>query len=112
MISANSLASYFKVLPSLGHKQKEVLAAIIELQCCSDRELSKFLGWEINRITNRRGELFAKNLIKRADGVFRNEYGSIIDKWKPNPQYEQERLPVTKTRYFVEGREIINGKVV
>jgi len=111
-ISPNSLCAYFGVLPKISRRQKEVLQAIVELQACSDREIAAHLGWEINRITNRRGELLKKNLIKRIDGAFRNEYGNPIDKWSPNPQYQQEKLPITRKRYFLEnGQEIINGRV-
>ena len=121
----NSLVAYFGTQPRIGNKQRDVLMAIMELGACSDREICDHLKqkhpydkWEINKITNRRGELLnEKKLIVKADGNFYNEYNYRIDKWKLNPNYKieaqnrtidkfrlpktQEALPMRKVRYFV-----------
>lgn len=44
--------------------RQKVLTAINKLGSCNDREISEFLGWAINRVTNRRGELITQGLIE------------------------------------------------
>jgi hypothetical protein len=123
MISANSLVAFFGIQPRLGRKQREVLTAIQELGACSDREIARHLNWEINRITNRRGELLKKHLIVRLDGVYKNEYGYQIDKWKLNPNYKFEskegiinkmnlESAQPKLVYMVGGKKVVDGKLV
>lgn len=42
----------------LSGKRKLVFEAIKVLQPCSDADVAKYLGWGINRVTPRRGELY------------------------------------------------------
>ena len=118
-----SLVAYFGIQPRLGNKQREVLESLMELNVATDREICNHLKWEINRITNRRGELLKKNLIVSA-GLKRNEYGNLVEMWKINPNYKlqaqgrtinrmglgpaQEKLPIKKVRYCVirEGKRV------
>jgi len=85
----NSLSAYLGVLPNIGTKQWEVLEAIRTLGVCSDKEILRYLQkrepsaeWEINKITNRRGELKGRGLIIEAEGDFYNEAHYPIDKWR------------------------------
>lgn len=55
---------YAEVLPTLALRQKEVLTAIGSLGPCSNLELAKFMGREINTITPRVRELKDRDLIK------------------------------------------------
>ena len=43
-----------------------VLSAIKKLGICNDRQLSAHLGWAINRINPRRGELVESGLVRMA----------------------------------------------
>jgi hypothetical protein len=61
-----SLEVYFtKVLPHLSNKQQQVYAVYKRWRDCdfTDAELSQELGWSINRVTPRTGELRKKGLI-------------------------------------------------
>jgi hypothetical protein len=40
-----------------------VLLAIIKLAPCNDRQIAQYLGWPINRVTPRRGELVEEGKI-------------------------------------------------
>ncbi len=72
-VAETSLASYNMIVDKLGKRQARVLGVIRMLAPVTNKELSTFLGWEINRITGRVSELFKKGLvrksgIKRVDG--------------------------------------------
>lgn len=58
-VRATSRQAYFTdVQPKLGQKQMQVFEAFqASKRPINDRELSTYLGWPINTITNRRGEL-------------------------------------------------------
>ena len=81
-----SLMAYQKILPKLGQKQTVVYNALLHASRCgfdlTDKELSRVLGWEINCVTPRRGELEKLGLIvascKRRCGVT----GEMVYAWK------------------------------
>lgn len=52
-----SLPAYKEVKTSLGARQQKLLEAVKALGICNDRMISEHLGWPINCVTNRRGEL-------------------------------------------------------
>lgn len=62
-IASTSLFAY-KTLVNLGDKQSKVLEKIEEMQPCSNKQIARALGWEINRVTGRVNELAKKGLIK------------------------------------------------
>ena len=45
------------------YARQQVFIAIRKLQPCNDKQISEYLGWPINRVTPRRGELVSNNLI-------------------------------------------------
>lgn len=57
-----SLEAY-RQLNNLSDKQQTVLVYIHGHPDTTDKEIAKGLGWTINRVTPRRGELEAKGLI-------------------------------------------------
>ena len=63
MIQDTSLDAWFIVSQNLGPKQKIVFEALRN-KPASDKTLAIRLGWSINRITPRRGELVKKGFVK------------------------------------------------
>lgn len=68
-------------LENINAKQAEVLDKIEEIEPCSNRQIAKALGWEINRVTGRVTELRQKGYIKMA-GVGRNDIGRLEKLWE------------------------------
>lgn len=62
-VASTSLFAY-KSIVNLGAKQTTVLEKIEEIQPCSNKQIAKSLGWEINRVTGRVNELAKLGLIK------------------------------------------------
>lgn len=61
------------VKPNLSERQREVYnAARMMNRSFTDKELAKYLGWEINSITPRRGELKKKGLLQKVGTVLQN----------------------------------------
>lgn len=74
MQQPTSLFSYLNfVKPNLSDRQKEVYDAMrMYGRAFTDKELATFMGFEINRITPRRGEIAKKGLIQKAGTVLQN----------------------------------------
>lgn len=81
MITNTSREAYESVKPNIGAAQTKVLNAIKEIQPCTDVQIGEYLGWAINRITNRRGELFKLMKIEEA-GIVKNDSGRKAMSWK------------------------------
>ena len=62
-IAGTSLFAYRSIV-DLGDKQSKVLEKIEEIQPCSNKQIARSLGWEINRVTGRVNELAKMGLIK------------------------------------------------
>lgn len=52
-----SYQAYTEVKENIDKCRAKVLNAIKELGICTDKDIANKLGWEINRVTGRRGEL-------------------------------------------------------
>lgn len=63
MIQDTSLDAWISISQNLGDKQKIVFEALRN-NPASDKTLAARLGWSINRITPRRGELVKKGIVK------------------------------------------------
>jgi DNA-binding MarR family transcriptional regulator len=86
MIAPNSREAYEGL--DLNARQAEVLSAIEEIGPCTDMEIAAHLGWEINRVTGRRGELVEKGLVVKA-GDRPHQCGSRVTKrsvWTLRPR--------------------------
>lgn len=59
-------------LLTISHKQHQVMTMIFKYGPISDRQIASKLGWPINSVTPRRGELQALTLIRCA-GQRQNE---------------------------------------
>ena len=69
MIQETSQQAYFtEVLPTLADRHQEVLKTLATVPDATNSELSRMLGWEINRVTPRVNELvnLEKPLIEQA----------------------------------------------
>lgn len=77
-----SLLAYAEAKKSLGNNQKIVLEAIQELAPCNDKQIAEHLGWPINSVTPRRGELFKKDRIVEAY-IAKDFTGRSCTYWKP-----------------------------
>lgn len=82
-VQATSLAAYDSV--ALGARQAEVLEAITELGECTDAEIADHLGWTINRVTPRRGELEEAGLVVRT-AVKAGPTGRKVSVWRLTPR--------------------------
>lgn len=71
-VTQTSLMAYLDGLKTLGQKQQSVLKVVSRYVGICDQEIAKELGWPINTITNRRGELVEKGLIEEA---YEGKYG-------------------------------------
>lgn len=61
-IADTSLYAY-RSINNLGDKQATVLEKIEEIQPCSNKQIARSLGWEINRVTGRVNELAKMGLV-------------------------------------------------
>ena len=70
MIRNTSKTAYSSIYSSLPDKRRIVFGAIVELQECTDYQISQFLQWAINTVTPRRGELEKQGLIESKRIIF------------------------------------------
>ncbi len=66
----------------LNARQAEVMGALKELGEASDQEIAERLGWTINRVTPRRGELEEMHLVVRARLKI-GPFGHKVSVWRP-----------------------------
>ena len=59
-----SLPAYHEAKEGLNDKQQKVYTAINEIGICNDRMITEYLGWPINTVTPRRGELLTLGKIR------------------------------------------------
>ena len=71
----------YHTLTKIGDKQTKVLEAINSLGKCSAYEVSKYLGWDINRITGRINELEKLGKIKSCS-IKIGLYGKPVKVWE------------------------------
>jgi len=81
MIRDTSRAAFDGLQAVLSDRQAAVLAAIKRLGECSDQDIARALGWGINRITGRRGELVTLGHVEEA-GRKVNEFGRPVMTWR------------------------------
>lgn len=62
--------------------RQKVFSAIQKLQPCTNQQIAKYLGWEINKITGRTRELVEKGLVQCAFKQPDIESGRLVNFWK------------------------------
>lgn len=80
-----SLYAWFDLIESkrLGKNQEQVYNVIKNYGPLSDKEISERLGWPINQITNRRGELEDRELVRSFNKI-RNNKNRLVHVWVVN----------------------------
>lgn len=95
-IQPTSLEAFDSIQEKLGEKQRIVLKVIKDHAPLCDKDMSRILMWEINRITPRRGELHKKGLIEKAGTkVFEGRRTTIWKAVYPNELFDLLRKPFT-----------------
>ena len=79
MISQTSLDAY-STINDLGKKQQIVYETIEELGGATNEQISRHLGWQINRVTGRVNELYKLNMLE-VTGVRPNVSGKSAKVW-------------------------------
>ena len=74
-----SLAAYNQ-LTNLSDKQQSVLVYVHGHADCTDKEIAEGLGWQINRVTPRRGELEGLGLVVSSGYKLQN--GRRVHTWR------------------------------
>lgn len=83
-----SLEAY-QQLTKVNEKQKLVLETIKKIYPCTDQDIATHLGWPINRVTPRRGELEKLNLIE-SDGKKKTPSGRSAHTWRITVRDQQQ----------------------
>lgn len=82
-VQQTSILSFKATLPTLSHKQAVMYEALKKVKApVTDRELTKILGWPINTVTPRRGELEKLGYIEHADYTFDLETNRHTKTWR------------------------------
>jgi hypothetical protein len=81
-----SMPAFQQAQKTSNHKQQDVLNAIKRLGICSDHQIAEFLGWPINRVTPRRGELVISNKVNFAFRSKDFDTGRSVNFWQFNNQ--------------------------
>lgn len=75
-----SLMAWTEISPKLGEKQKIVYGIIEKHQPITDKNIANILGWSINCVTPRRGELEKLGLVI-SNGLTRDEKTKRLMHW-------------------------------
>ena len=81
MAVAETSKKAYNNLKDLGDKQYQVHQAIGELGTPTDADLADYLGWPINRLTPRRGEL-VKYGFAEFHALVMGRSGTLVKSWR------------------------------
>ena len=81
---STSLEAYNKIVPNLGQKQQRMLMKYMKYKqlAFTDYEMAKILGWPINTVTPRRGELAKLGLLVRDKRKMNHPSGCMANSWR------------------------------
>ncbi len=82
MIQETSLEAYKVLEPELGQLQHTVLTTLFAYPGMSNHDLSRFLHWEINRVTPRVKELRDKGLVVHSHNKVDKITKRVVMCWK------------------------------
>lgn len=88
MIKDTSLIAYLSVLPETALARASVMKALNEIGEACNQEVSKYLGWEINRITPRMNELVKMKLVEGEKKYYQKTKKTVYF-WKLKNQYDK-----------------------
>ena len=70
-------------LPDLNNRENAIFEVFRKAKCrLTDRDIAKFLGWSINRVTPRRGDLAKKGYIEEAGLDYDFETNRRVQTWR------------------------------
>lgn len=85
MIQQTSLLAYESIQEELATSQMKVRDVLLILNQtvggATDQELAKALGWSINRVTPRRGELYKKGVVRQGHARRCRVTGGLASEW-------------------------------
>lgn len=87
-----SLPAFQEAPQGKDYCRQVVLLTIRKLGVCSDREIAQHLGWPINRITPRRGELVTQGRVYRAKVDTDPATNRTVNFWAEAREFRQLRL--------------------
>ena len=79
---ATSLPAYQENKQGKDYCRMQVFIAIRKLQPCTDKQISEYLNWPINRVTPRRGELVNNLMVVLAKRDPDPESGRLVSYWQ------------------------------
>lgn len=82
MYQDTSRQAYASIVQRINEKQTAVLRALLEGGAMTNKELSRYMEMEINRITPRTGELVAMGFIREKERVPDFETGRRAIRWE------------------------------
>lgn len=82
-IQKTSLDAWKLIQESIGEKQRLVLETLKVLEMATDKQISTALGWPINCITPRRGELVEMGLAEYSHEMLDSDTQRTVTVWKP-----------------------------
>jgi hypothetical protein len=77
-----SYPAYEEAIKKMGEHQRKVYATIDFLGQCTDKEIAAVLGWPINSVTPRRGELVSGGYVVSVGISVDMKTGRKVNKWK------------------------------
>lgn len=77
---------------SRDYCRQMVLITIRKMKVCNDRQIGEHLGWAINRVTPRRGELVEQGIIVLDRKAVDPATGRMTSYWKEKPPFHQPVL--------------------
>lgn len=86
-----SLPAYKEAPERKDFARKMVLLAISKLKKCNDRQIAEYLGWQINRVTPRRGELLEQGEIVRYSKEVDPQTNRTVSWWMVKPEGSFQR---------------------
>lgn len=87
-----SRPAYNEVLISVEKKRQIVFSVIRKIGPCTDRQIADYLGWTINRITPRRGELVTSGLVYSVVKKPDPNTGITVNYWAVKPVITQSEM--------------------
>lgn len=87
-----SLPAYHEHKQGKDYCRQIVLSTIGKLQPCTDKQISEFLNWPINRVTPRRGELVSDDKVTKAKTDKDPSSGRTVNYWEVKNSVKQAKL--------------------
>ena len=81
-----SAPAYELAKKRIDYTRQAVLLAVKSLGRCTDKQIAAKLGWEINKVTPRRGELVHAGQIESAFKAPDIESGVMVNYWHLKPK--------------------------